>query len=150
MNEKAKTTNNESFLKRSNLIKYCCSCFKHYVMLSLISSLDFKPLFVPIDENLESFSNQRFRPRTHGNVFLRFCTVSSNELVVLDSLENSKQYKNAGKRFRVYRASKYLKELSHLLFTACMGRYFYYLYCFPTFSLASVMFVIFCRIFEFK
>ena len=42
------------------------------------------------------------RPRTHGNVFLRFCIVSSNELVVLDSLENSKQYKNAGKRFRVY------------------------------------------------
>ena len=44
------------------------------------------------------------RPRTHGNVFLRFCIVSSNELVVLDSLENSKQYKNAGKRFRVYGA----------------------------------------------
>ena len=43
-------------------------------------------------------------PRTHGNVFLRFCIVSSNELVVLDSLENSKQYKNAGKRFRVYGA----------------------------------------------
>ena len=42
------------------------------------------------------------RPRTHGNVFLRFCIVSSNELVVLDSLEDSKQYKNAGKRFRVY------------------------------------------------
>ena len=41
-------------------------------------------------------------PRTHGNVFLRFCIVSSNELVVLDSLENSKQYKNAEKRFRVY------------------------------------------------
>ena len=40
------------------------------------------------------------RSRTHGNVFLRFCIVSSNELVVLDSLENSKQYKNAGKRFR--------------------------------------------------
>ena len=32
------------------------------------------------------------RPRIHGNVFLRFCIVSSNELVVLDSLENSKQY----------------------------------------------------------
>ena len=30
------------------------------------------------------------RPRTHGNVFLRFCIVSSNELDVLDSLENSK------------------------------------------------------------
>ena len=41
-------------------------------------------------------------PRTHGNVFLRFCIVSSNELIVLDSLEKSKQYKNAGKRFHVY------------------------------------------------
>ena len=30
----------------------------------------------------------RFWPRTRGNVFLRFCIVSSNELVVLDSLEN--------------------------------------------------------------
>ena len=44
------------------------------------------------------------RPRTHGNVFLRFRIVSSNELVVLDSLENSIQYKNAGKRFGVYGA----------------------------------------------
>ena len=35
---------------------------------------------------------------------MRFCIVSSNELVVLDSLENSKQYKNEGKRFRVYGA----------------------------------------------
>ena len=43
-------------------------------------------------------------PCTHGNVFLRFCIASSNELVVLDSLENSKQYKKAGKRFRVYGA----------------------------------------------
>ena len=49
-----------------------------------------------------------FRPRTHGNVFLRFCIVSSNELVVLDSLENSKQYKNAGKRFRLYGALDYV------------------------------------------
>ena len=40
------------------------------------------------------------RPCTHGNVFLRFCIVSSNQ-VVLDSLENSKQYKNASKRFSV-------------------------------------------------
>ena len=44
------------------------------------------------------------RPRTHGNVSLRFCIASSDELVVLDSLENGKQYKNAGKRFRVYGA----------------------------------------------
>ena len=44
------------------------------------------------------------RPRTHGNVFLRFCIVPSNELVVLASLENSKQYKKAGKRFRVHGA----------------------------------------------
>ena len=46
--------------------------------------------------------DHELRPRTHGNVFLRFCIVSSNKLVVLDSLENGKQYKNAGKRFRVY------------------------------------------------
>ena len=56
--------------------------------------------------NFEYYNeNWNLRPRTHGNVFLRFCIVSSNELVVLDSLENSKQYKNAGKRFRVYGAS---------------------------------------------
>ena len=48
------------------------------------------------------------RPRTHGNVFLRFYIVSSNELVVLDSIENSKQYKNAGTRFRVYGALIYI------------------------------------------
>ena len=60
-----------------------------------------------------------YRPRTHGNVSLRFCIVSSNELVVLDSLENSKQYKNAGKRFRVYGALNYVNEhvqnLVHLI-----------------------------------
>ena len=39
-----------------------------------------------------------------------FCIVSSNELVVLDSLENSKQYKNAGKRFRVYGALQYISS----------------------------------------
>ena len=49
-------------------------------------------------------SARGLRPHTHGNVFLRFYIVSSKELVVLDSLENSKQYKNAGKRFRVYGA----------------------------------------------
>ena len=46
-----------------------------------------------------------FTSRTHGNVFLRFCILSSNESpVVLDSLENCKQYKNAGKCFLVYGA----------------------------------------------
>ena len=40
----------------------------------------------------------------HTEIFLRFCIVSSNGLVVLDSLGNSKQNKNAGKRFRVYGA----------------------------------------------
>ena len=53
------------------------------------------------------------RPGTHGNVSLRFCIVSNTELLVwhenamhvwLDSHENSKQYKNAGKHFRVYGA----------------------------------------------
>ena len=55
------------------------------------------------------------RPRTHGNVFLRFCIVSSNELVVLDSLENSKQYKNAGKPFRVYGVQDYVHTVSFSL-----------------------------------
>ena len=41
-------------------------------------------------------------PRTHVNVSLRFCIVWNNELVVLDSIENSKQYKNSRNRFRVY------------------------------------------------
>ena len=45
--------------------------------------------------------------------FPAFLFVSSNELVVLDSLENSKEYKNAGKRFRVYGA-KELKTLAVL------------------------------------
>ena len=47
-----------------------------------------------------------FGPCTHRNVYLRFCIVPNNELVVIDSLENSKQYKHAGKRFRVYGALK--------------------------------------------
>ena len=41
-----------------------------------------------------------------------FCIVSSNELVVLDSLENSKQYKNARKRFRVYRPDYRVHDVS--------------------------------------
>ena len=55
-------------------------------------------------ENVSVCTAAQLIVRRHGNVFLRFCIVSSNELVVLDSLENSKQYKNAGKRFRVYGA----------------------------------------------
>ena len=58
----------------------------------------------PECRNVGSWIVTSLRPRTHGNVFLRFCIVSSNELVVLDSLENSKQYENAGKRFLVYGA----------------------------------------------
>ena len=49
-------------------------------------------------------TSSRFWSRTQGIVFLRFCIVSSDELVILDSLENSKQYKNAGKPLRVYGA----------------------------------------------
>ena len=45
-------------------------------------------------------------------LFLRFCIVSSNELVVLDSLENSKEYKNAGKRFRVKCVTQTHKSVS--------------------------------------
>ena len=46
---------------------------------------------------------------------MRFCIVSSNELVVLDPLENSKQYKHAGKRFRVYGAIDYVHTVSFSL-----------------------------------
>ena len=62
-------------------------------------SVQFKNVVIREQQTCKSLS-----PLTHGNVFLRFCIVSSNELVVLDSLDNSKQYKNAGKRFRVYEA----------------------------------------------
>ena len=56
----------------------------------------------------------QWRNLGNGNVFLRFCIVSSNELVVLDSLENSRQCKNAGKRFRVYGALEdNLRTLHH-------------------------------------
>ena len=48
-------------------------------------------------------AEKMFHTETFPCVFVLFH--ASNELVVLDSLENySKQYKNAGKRFRVYGA----------------------------------------------
>ena len=60
------------------------------------------------------------KARTHGNVFLCFCIVSSNELVVLDSLENSKQYKNAGRRFRVYGAL--IRDVNFSIFKSGQSR----------------------------
>ena len=44
-----------------------------------------------------------YRPRTHGNVFVRFCIYcfqGNRE----QPAHYMKQYKNAGKRFRVYGA----------------------------------------------
>ena len=43
-----------------------------------------------------------FRPRTHGNVFLRFCIVYCSQGNREQPAHYLKQYKNAGKRFRVY------------------------------------------------
>ena len=45
-----------------------------------------------------------FRPRTHGNVFLRFCIAYCSQGNREQTAHYLKQYKNAGKRFRVYRA----------------------------------------------
>ena len=42
------------------------------------------------------------RPRTHGNVFLRFCIVYCPRGNREQPAHYLKQYKNAGKRFRVY------------------------------------------------
>ena len=41
-------------------------------------------------------------PRTHGNVFLRFCIVYCSQGNRKQPAYYLKQYKNAGKRFRVY------------------------------------------------
>ena len=83
---------------KPHCIKLCCQ-YNELAPRSLMFTNDVCSL------HMSSFAYQlRLRPRTHGNVFLRFCIVSSDELVVLDSLGNSKQYKNAGKRFRVYGA----------------------------------------------
>ena len=45
-----------------------------------------------------------FRPRTHENVFLRFCIVYCSQGNREQPAHYLKQYKNAGKRFRVYGA----------------------------------------------
>ena len=78
---------------------------------------------------LSSGADYEFFPaneNTHGNVSLHFCIVSSNELVVLNSLENSKQYKNAGKRFCVYGGKeRFLFSINFVLdFTGHTGSIF--------------------------
>ena len=62
------------------------------------------------------------RPRTHGNVSLRFCIVSSNELVVLDCLENSKQYEKRRETFPCVRGLSFVlfRRFSEILtFGSC-------------------------------
>ena len=49
-------------------------------------------------------SNRPFGPRTHGNVFLRFCIAYCSQGNREQPAHYLKQYKNAGKRFRVYGA----------------------------------------------
>ena len=62
-----------------------------------------------------------FRPCTHGNVFLRFCIVYCSHgnpakhawhSHAKQAAQYLKQYKNAGKRFRAYRALDYRALLS--------------------------------------
>ena len=62
---------------------------------------------IPVHFPLGLVYSARKRPvhtETFSCVFVSF---QVNELVVLDSLENSKQYKNAGKRFRVYGGQRF-------------------------------------------
>ena len=47
-------------------------------------------------------------PRTHGNAFLRFCIVYWSQGNREQPAHYLKQYKNAGKRFRVYGALIYI------------------------------------------
>ena len=48
--------------------------------------------------------NTHVMPRTHGNVSLRFCIVYCSQGNREQPAHYLKQYKNAGKRFRVYGA----------------------------------------------
>ena len=48
--------------------------------------------------------NLLLRPRTHGNVFLRFCIVYCSQGNQEQPAHYFKQYKNVGKRFHVYEA----------------------------------------------
>ena len=61
------------------------------------------------------------RTRTHGNAFLRFCIVYCSQGNREQPAHYLKQYKNAGKRFRVYGALGYVHTVSfsqrfHLFF----------------------------------
>ena len=75
---------------------------------------------IKVDEEMKDCLNEIVNENcllgpVHTETFsLRFCIVSSNELVVLASHENSKQYKNAGKRFPVHRALT-LKQINEEL-----------------------------------
>ena len=64
------------------------------------------------------------RPRTHGNVFLRFCIVYCSQGNREQPAHCLKQYKNAGKRFRVYCVlnSYDLLEASKAMYTRCRFR----------------------------
>ena len=53
-------------------------------------------------EKTKKMATCTFRPRTHGNVFLRFCIVYCSQGNREQPVHYLKQYKNAGKRFRVY------------------------------------------------
>ena len=58
----------------------------------------------------------RLWPRTHGNVFLRFCIVYCSQGNREQPAHYLKQYKNAGKRFRLYGAYYSHHFLRHLTF----------------------------------
>ena len=57
---------------------------------------------VSMEETGDGRTKLAFRPRTHGNVFLRFCIVYCSQGNREQPAHYLKQYKNARKRFRVY------------------------------------------------
>ena len=57
-----------------------------------------------LTEQTRALSQDRLRPCTHGNVFLRFCIIYCSQGNREQPAYYLKQYKNAGKRFRVYGA----------------------------------------------
>ena len=65
------------------------------------------------------------RPRTHRNVSLRFCIIYCSQGKREQPAHYLKQYKNAGKRFRVYVALASCNKVDNfirLLLTSCVNK----------------------------
>ena len=78
-----------------------------HTVIEIQSKLMFsKCYFIKIVCALHGYDSNAFSPRTNGNVFLRFCIVYCSQGNREQPAHYLKQYKNAGKCFRVYGALK--------------------------------------------